>query len=230
MTYRVLVTEVTNYGTLFCVAGWDIGRSEMIRPEPQGSNAHQEASRFWSAEMAGPDRILAVGNIVRFDADSPPATFAYPHATEDRVVTAAGVTVEAQVSAKKMISAVAGSVSTSLPAMFNGFQRQANGKAFVPGGTLGSSLGAIELDSSRVKFFVNEFNGSKKLRVKIQDDVASYDLGVTSDELRSLWRTSGVASLNEMCAQASLVHIRAGLARPFPEGRCYVQLNGAYIS
>src|SRR4051794_10573696 len=87
--YEIVVTYITNYGSLYCVAGWDLERRHMIRPEPPGANA-AEASKFWGGGFAGPGKIFSVGNAVRFKATRPPADFLFPHATEDRIV--AGVT------------------------------------------------------------------------------------------------------------------------------------------
>ncbi len=86
-TYDLIITDVTCYGDLFCVAGWDMNNGGMIRPEPPTANAVAEASRFWSAQHAGPGKFFAVGNRVQFDAAMPPANFPFPHATEDRVAS-----------------------------------------------------------------------------------------------------------------------------------------------
>ena len=32
--YQLLITDVTNCGDLRCVAGWDLDRGKMVRPEP----------------------------------------------------------------------------------------------------------------------------------------------------------------------------------------------------
>jgi hypothetical protein len=42
MAYRIIVTEVTNYGNLYCVAGWDLEQNAMVRPEPAPAS-------FWDA-------------------------------------------------------------------------------------------------------------------------------------------------------------------------------------
>jgi hypothetical protein len=44
--YEIIVTDVTRYGSLYCIAGWDFRNSVMIRPEPSTANAVAEASRF----------------------------------------------------------------------------------------------------------------------------------------------------------------------------------------
>jgi hypothetical protein len=85
-TYQIVVTDVTCYGSLYCVAGWDLHADCMIRPEPPRANMASEASKFWDGRFAGPGQFFSVGNVVRFDAAPPPANFLFPHATEDRIV------------------------------------------------------------------------------------------------------------------------------------------------
>lgn len=85
-TYEIIVTDVTCYGSLYCVAGWDRLTGQMIRPEPPGANAADEASRFWNAGYAGPGKTFAVGNVVTLIATDALPDFLFPHATEDRIV------------------------------------------------------------------------------------------------------------------------------------------------
>ena len=68
--YEILVTDVTNYGTLYCVAGTTID-GRMIRPEPHTAKANNEVSRFWTDAAAGPGKFFSVGNIVSFEAEDP---------------------------------------------------------------------------------------------------------------------------------------------------------------
>ena len=84
--YDLIVTDVTSYGDLFCVAGWDRLSNCMIRPEPPGANVAIESSRFWSGQYAGPGRAFDLGNVVRFSAAPADPSFPFPHATEDRLV------------------------------------------------------------------------------------------------------------------------------------------------
>src|SRR5229473_5127142 len=87
-TYEIVVTDVTCYGTLYCVAGWDRRAGRMIRPEPPAANMVSEPSKFWDGRFAGPGRTFSIGNIVRVIASPPPQDFPFPHATEDRIVGA----------------------------------------------------------------------------------------------------------------------------------------------
>ena len=85
-TYEIVVTDVTCYGSLFCVAGWDRVSNRMIRPEPPGASAKMESSRFWDGQTVGPGKTLSIGNVVRFVAGPALPDFLFPHATEDRIV------------------------------------------------------------------------------------------------------------------------------------------------
>jgi hypothetical protein len=144
--YEIVVTDVTCYGSLYCVAGWDLERGRMIRPEPPGAGP-AEASKFWDGRFAGPRQVFSVGNVVRFKAARPPAGFLFPHATEDRIV-AGGTDIELvrELDVPEMITAAAGSRSGTLTDAFDGgLVRASSGKAYVPSGYKGRSLGAVEI-------------------------------------------------------------------------------------
>ncbi len=90
-------------------------------PEPPTANATAEASRFWSTQYAGPGKFFAVGNLVRFDAATPPANFPFPHATEDRVLIAGRHSaILGQMTAAQMVQAVAADVAASIDEAFGG--------------------------------------------------------------------------------------------------------------
>lgn len=232
--YEVLVTDVTCYGDLFCVAGWDRNRKQMVRPEPATANAAYEASRFWQNDLAGPGQVFAVGNVVKFDANAPPPNFAFPHATEDRVVVGGSwVEVIGGVQAADIPAAVAEGVSLSLSVAFDGgLTRLASGKAYVPRNYQGRSLGAIEIEPVAIDFYENAFQGNApKLRAMISDGGLTYDLAVTADAARTRWQQGG---LNALCADveaSELVHVRLGLSRPFPArpDECFAQINGLIL-
>jgi hypothetical protein len=78
--YKLLITEVTNFGDLRCVAGWDLDRGKMIRPEPHPKG-------FWQTNYIAPTGPFEVGKTVEFEAENPNPATDYPHLTEDRVVT-----------------------------------------------------------------------------------------------------------------------------------------------
>jgi hypothetical protein len=232
--FEMLVTDVTRYGTRFCVAGWDLQRHEMVRPEPPGAVAAYEASRFWENNIAGPGQVLAVGNVVRFEASAPPQNFAFPHATEDKAVPAgSNITVIARVDLAAIPARVAAGVSNRVAAAFDGgLVRLQNGKASVPRDFRGRSLGAVEVDPKALTFFENSFgNKPTKLRALIQEGGAAYDLGVTADAAVARWSAGGLKGLNADVAASRRVHVRVGLSRPFaarPDD-CFVQINGLIL-
>ena len=76
--YQVLVTDITNFGDLRCVAGWDLDRSKMIRPEPSPGG-------FWPASKIAPNGPFGLGKVAKFVATEPSRATDYPHRTEDRV-------------------------------------------------------------------------------------------------------------------------------------------------
>ena len=119
-TYEIVVTDVTCYGTLYCVAGWDRRAGRMIRPEPPAANMASEASKFWDGRFAGPGRTLSIGNIVRVEASPPPPDFPFPHATEDRIVAAATqMQVLGVLDLPGTVTAVAAGVSPMLEGVFD---------------------------------------------------------------------------------------------------------------
>jgi hypothetical protein len=229
--YEVIITDVTRYGqTLYCVAGWDRNAGRMFRPEPPNSDPNTEASRFWSADYVGKDKVFWVGNVVRMSASRPPPTFPFPHATEDRVITpGSAFTVLNKLECPQIVQALAPGISPSLPVVFGGGLIQASsGTAYVPAGHIGSSLGAVEKTPSDVEVFENN---KSKLRATIQDGGEEYDLGITADALITRWKASGLRALAADLKESKKVHIRVGLSRPFPviPDKCFVQMNGLYF-
>ena len=114
-TYEIIVTDVTCYGSLYCVAGWDRLTGQMIRPEPPGAKASNEPSRFWNSGYAGPGKTFAVGNVVRVGATGALPDFLFPHATEDRMVDMnTPMNVLQTLDSQGVVAAVAAGVSNSL--------------------------------------------------------------------------------------------------------------------
>lgn len=232
-TYEIIIPDVTCYGTLFCVAGWDRLAGRMIRPEPPGATVASEVSRFWDGSLAGPGRFFAIGNIVRFDASPPHANFPYPHATEDRLVDLSRpMDVLGQLTLPQTVQAVTSGTSPTLEAAFDGgLIRAASSKAYVLGGHVGRSLGAIEIVPNRIQFHVatNSTNGKQQLRSRIAVGNHSYDLSVPADSARTRWKGNGLASLQGDANASNRIHVRVGLSRPFAGNPCYSQVNGLYF-
>jgi hypothetical protein len=233
-TYDLIVTDVTRYGDLFCVAGWDFKNGGMIRPEPPTANAVAEASRFWTDQHAGPGKFFAVGNRVLFDAAIPPADFPFPHATEDRVVIAgSNSAVMGQMTAAQIVQAVADGVSGSIKQAFGGnLHRAHSGKAHVAAGTQTGSLDAIEIKPDEISFYEdNPSPGKRRLRALIDEGGVEYDFSVPADAARHRVFAAGVAALEADAAASQTIHVRLGLCRPFAAmpNSCYAQVNGLYF-
>lgn len=233
-TYELLITDVTRYGDLFCVAGWDLYNGGMIRPEPPTANAFAEASRFWTHQHAGPGKFFSVGNRVRFDAASAPANFPFPHATEDRIFAAGNNNVVlGQMTSAQIAQAVAASVSGSIDEAFGGHLHRAySGKAHVIAGTHTGSLDAIEIERGSISFYEdNPSPGKRRLRARINQDGIGYDFSVPADAARSRFLEGGVAALEADAAASQNIHVRLGLSRPFAAmpNSCYAQINGLYF-
>ncbi|MGQ0686706.1 dual OB domain-containing protein [Bradyrhizobium sp.] len=232
-TYEIIVTDVTCYGSLYCVAGWDRISNRMIRPEPQGANSRDEASRFWNAAYAGPGKTFSVGNVVRFDATNPLPDFLFPHATEDRIVDmGTPMHVLETLNPAAMVQAVAAGTAASLPLAFDNALVRVNSKAYVPTGNKGRSLGAIEIPPSDIIFFEHQWqNENPKLRARVTSAGRVYDLSVPAEAARTRWRSAGLAAVKADVKASTRVHIRAGLSRPMQSrpNECYSQLNGVIL-
>lgn len=237
--YRLAITEVTRYGDLYCVAGWDLDRRAMVRPEPPGATNANPPSRFWSSQYAGAGKAFEVGNVVRLgDAGLPPMDFPWPHRTEDVIVVGgSSINIEGAVGEEELAQAVQGSVEPTVRAVFDqGLVRAWNGagstKAYVVEGHQGRSLGAVELLPNRIRFVEDAFNPAKpQLRAHLQDGLVTYNFSVTSDVLKGLWKAQGLDAVKALRDDCEKVHVRVGLARPFEyqPTRCYAQVNGMYF-
>jgi len=230
-THEIVVTDVTCYGQLYCVAGWDRLSDHMIRPEPPGANAKTESSRFWDGRFAGLGKTFSVGNVVRFVAGPALPDFLFPHATEDRIVDlGTPMVVLNQLTPPQIAQAVATGVSATLNAAFDGaLVRPSSRKAYVPMGHYGRSLGAIEIAPAEITFFENTFDTNKpKLRARVTSDGNVYDLSVPADATRTRWKVAGLSGLRADVQASNRIHIRVGLSRPFlaKPNDCYSQVNG----
>lgn len=231
--YNIIVTDVTRYGDLFCVAGWDLDGGGMIRPEPSTANAAAESSRFWTGQYVGPTKLFAVGNRVRFQAALPPANFPFPHATEDRIVVPGSGAVLGQMTTVEIANSVAAGMSASLSVAFGGqLQRAQSGKAHVVAGTQTNSLDAIKIQSGEISFYEdNPVPGKRRLRAVIEQNGTEYDFSVPADAARGRFLAGGVAALQADAQESQTVHVRLGLCRPFAAmpHSCYAQVNGLYF-
>lgn len=231
--YELFITDITNYGSLFCVAG-QTAEGTMIRPEPPNAVAHYEVSRFWGADVAGTGKFFDVGNVVRFEADPAPAGFPFPHATEDRIIQGnAARTILEQIPYVEWPIRANASTSTSINGAFDGAMvRAPSGKPYVPKDNQGRSLGAIVVPTNRLSFHVNNYDPNKpKLRAYVTEGLTSFDVPVTADIFNRAWKAQGLPALTQALNNFNRAHVRLGLSRPFPArpDECYVQINGIYL-
>ncbi|MFI0848075.1 dual OB domain-containing protein [Mesorhizobium sp. IMUNJ 23232] len=229
--FEIIITDITCYGTLYCVAGWEHRRRQMIRPEPPTASNTSEGSRFWNEHHVGPGRPFSIGNIIRFDASPPPNDFPFPHATEDCLVNLSRpIDIVGNLAFSQIARAVAGGISSSLEAAFDGgLVRVASGKAYVAGGHFGRSLGAIEIAPSRLQLYVDTYGDKQRLRCRIGIGNNLYDLSVPADAARTRWKAAGIDVLQNDAKGSTRIHVRVGLSRPFGEHPCYAQVNGLYF-
>jgi len=223
--YRLLVTDITEFGSLRCVAGWDLDRQVMIRPEPHPAG-------FWPATATGARREFAVGNVIEFEGQLPDPATPYPHLTEDRIVCGLVARSTITLSAAERTRVLARTLSQSIADIFSGQMQRTGRGGFVPEGIRSRSLGAIETDPSAVRFWEDTSKDKKRPRCIISGTGGQMDLSVTSLALRELHRKGGIDAVIASLRQASRLHLRIGLARAFSAqpGRCYVQVNGIEIA
>lgn len=222
MPYRVVITEVTDFGaSLHCVAGLDLNTGRMVRPEPG-------PAAFWPKAFVGPNAVFWPLHEVVFEADPPNPLTAFPHRTEDLVVrlnTLAGVRI---LPVAEFSQIAVQNSAANIRAIYGG-ALAAGAKPYVTPGTQCPSLGGVTLPVGAVTFYVDQFQDKPpKLRALVNDGVANYDLSVTNSELRALHRAGGVQAVRAVFANAPRIHLRVGLAREFPQGRCHAQINGAF--
>lgn len=233
--YRIVITDVTEFGDRFCVAGWDLLSSRMVRPEPPDTVANSVAARFWTEQHCGIGKVFDLGNVVTCQGVNAPPGFPYPHATEDIVLNAnSTITVVSKCTHESMVAQVAASVSAALPDVYDGgLIRPASGKAYVSKDHPGRSLGAVEINPASLQFHVNTYNPEKpKLRARITVAGSNYDLPVTALAAHKRWREDGLQALVNDAANAQRVHLRMGLSRPFAArpDECFSQINGVIFA
>lgn len=179
--FRIAITDVTHYGTdLFCIAGWDLLSKRMIRPEPPGTRQNAVRSRFWTSEHVGAKNVFAVGNVVTCTGDFAPPHFLLPHATEDVILGGdTMIKVVERMPLPDLALAVSPSVSKTMAKVFDGgLVRHNNGKAHVPVGHKGRSLGALNLPRNKISFHEDTYDNKTKLRARVSLPEGQFNLTV----------------------------------------------------
>lgn len=220
MPREIVITDVTMYGKLRCVAGYDATARVMVRPEP-------EPQGFWNAVYCGEHSVFHPGRVVEFDGFKPDTPF--PHRTED-IVVAGQPTPTGVLSAKAFRTVLAQAADVSVDRVFAERLVFEGSKAYVPAGSECGSLAGLILPVDQVTLFVNEYNGKRRLRVRLPLRGRPVDLSVTAKDFRQIFERQGLDGANALVADSRRIHVRLGLARPWPDypDRCYLQTNGLY--
>ena len=231
--HLMIVTDVTLFNDIYCVAGWDVGLKRMIRPEPPNTKANSVAERFWPLACVGAGKIFSVGNLVKFVGDPAPQGFAYPHATEDVVVRPkTNIQVVDQLSLRDTANAVVQGISKSIADVYdNQLIRYGTGTAYVPNGSQSRSLGALEIAPDQIVLHVGGTDAKPKLRAMLDVGNVSYDLSVPAVDARDGWLAKGITAFGKDVAGSNKIHLRLGLSRPWPmrPNECFAQVNGLYL-
>lgn len=217
--YEIVVTDVTEYGELRCVAGWDVGRQRMIRPEPA-------AAAFWPSAQVGPSAPFHPGHVVRFKATPPPTRF--PHRTDDRVVVGpvsvvAALNIPDFVDLLRLIPANSPALLRVAPIEFN------DGNPFIASDTECPSLFTLNTSATNLTFREKTYESKRTIRCLIDTGNGVADISIASAALRGIYRQNGLAGVSGSFGAGTL-QLRIGTARgwgSYPD-RCYIQLNDAY--
>ena len=218
MAFEIVVTEVTLYGKLRCVAGYDRSARTMVRPEP-------EAAGFWPAITCGPGTVFHPGHIVRFRGARPDTDT--PHRTEDMVVQ--GKPFRAGVLSAEAFKAVLRESAILTPAAVYGDHLVADGlRAFVPAGAACGSLACASVAAETLRFSDDVYEGQHRLRAAILLDGVSLQLPVAAKDLKQAFLREGVDAVRALVPRVGELQLRLGLARPFAQvpDKCYLQVNG----
>lgn len=220
VAYEIVVTEVTLYGRLRCVAGYDRRLGEMVRPEPG-------PGQFWPAYVCGENTTFHPGHVVRFRGREPETAF--PHRTEDVVVD--GKPFRSGVLSKADFQAVLRQAAQITPRRAYGSHLTFDGqKAFVPAGASCGSLACQEVDAASLRLTDDAFQDQHKLRVRVTVDGHVLELPVAAKDLKQAFQKDGLEAARALLPRLGATQVRLGLARPFDEkpDRCYLQVNGIH--
>lgn len=211
------------YGRKLCVAGWDEENGRMVRPlsGPQSHwvFTHASTRKFWT------------GNIVTLHPTGVPTTRGFPHRFEDVPVFKTRFDYQGRLEGANFADAVAGSVSNSIPRIFNENLLSTGSSYYVEPGVRCPSLGAVDKKVGDVIFEESEWDGKYTLKCQIRDGSRWFRFTVSSKTLKDIYDTSGVEGLEALKENCTRAHVRIGLAgawRPpnpdIPRG-CYAMVN-----
>lgn len=224
---RLVITDLTDMNAgHHCVAGWDLDERRMIRPLPYGDN-------WTTAQIA--QCGIKTGATFEFQPTGKPHSGGFPHSSEDTGVHAKPVQ-RAQAEAFDWFGDEKPAVSASIAAIFDGRLSSTNRYdgmlqgCHVATGERLKSLGAIELTADSVCLFEDNFQGSRRLKARINDGSDIYSVSVSCHRLKAAYAEGGVDAAKLQLPKTKLLHIRLGVARPFPDApnRCNLMLNGIH--
>lgn len=215
-----MVTEVTIYRDLRCVAGLELETGRMIRPEP-------EPGGFWPALLCGENTTFHPGHLVNFHGEAPPTE--YPHRTED-IVVRGDPWREAKLTDEQFREHLAKSIVHSPQAVFGQHLEFDNDKAFVRRGAICGSLACIEIGRHDLHLLDATYKGKHTLRASLAVMGVPLQLSVAAKNFKQAHFRDGFQAAKNLLAGAQRYHVRLGLARAWPEHpeQCYLQINGIH--
>jgi hypothetical protein len=222
MHVSMIVTDVTKVGDERCVAGWDLARRRMIRPEPRPGD-------FWPPALTESGAPFEIGAVASYSIRSEEPATRFPHRTEDKIVDGDVVRLRAP-NLGSSIQILRSIASPTIQHVFGGNVRVENERAFVKLDTQCASLGSVNIRRHEFAVFEDVIEGKKRLRGRLQIGNAVAYPTITAIDLRSLHRKQGFPAVQRQLARSSILHLRLGLSRLFTgiDGRCYLQINGVY--
>lgn len=224
---QLIVTEITIMSQGYCVAGWDAENQRMIRPLPDGNN--------WKSRLID-DLNIAPGVTIGVRPIDQPHNGDYPHTTEDTRIYSTNIEIINDVAIDWFDNKAPRACQTVNEAFANQLQysniwNRAKKGVYVQKGTQIGSLNAIRLPASRITLMEDVSFGEKKLRAKINDGQAAYDLKVVAKDLQEAYNLEGIRRIKRWVPSNGDIHVRLGLAREWTDkypGKCFLMVNGIY--
>lgn len=220
---QILITDVTEMGAgNYCVAGWCAATGRMVRPLPNGGN--------WPTGLLN-NKGVAPGVTLDVTPLNHAGNGAHPHLTEDTLVDP----VSAHVIQPGPINWFGVGAPPTAATVHDAFQgnvhsRVWNGRhegVYVSANTHTRSLWAVQVDRGQFQLVEDD-----KLKAHINDGQHTYVISVSSKVLKEAFRAGGLAGANAMLPAHGILHVRIGLARPWPAAvypdRCYAMINGVH--
>jgi hypothetical protein len=208
----LLLTEVTNMGSMLCVAGWHEATQRVVRPVPR--------EHGWDPRLHD-DGVLVPGNIVQFSPDGRALSSTLPHATED-VAVATRTTLARSGSAQEMARSLARTATASAKDALGVWPDE---RRFVLPGTACRSLGAILIRRHQFALRASA-DSAPKLRADLTVGKWVTSLPVSSRALQADFAAGGVEAALARIGPGARLYLRLGFAREY-QGKCFLMVNNA---